>query len=99
VPRRCPVESRHKLLNLIEPVAEIAAQLGVSDHTICNWLSLGRIDRGQRVGVSTSESAAPGAGRRRIRELKTEIVVVKRAEELLKAQTNPRGGVRSLRRS
>ena len=35
MPRRCPVKFRHKLLNLIEsgkPVAEIAAQLGVSDH-------------------------------------------------------------------
>jgi len=39
VPRRCPVKFRHKVLNLIEsgkPVAEIAAQLGVSDHTVYN---------------------------------------------------------------
>ena len=51
MPRRYPVEFRRKVLDLIEagrPVAEIAAQLGVSDQTIYNWRNQDRIDRGLR---------------------------------------------------
>jgi transposase len=60
VPRRYPVEFRRKVLDLVEagkPVAEIAAQLGVSDQTIYNRRNQDHIDRGLRVGISTSESA------------------------------------------
>ncbi len=40
MPRKYPVEFRRRVLDLIEagrPVAEIAAQLGVSDQTIHDW--------------------------------------------------------------
>ncbi len=102
MPRRYPVEFRRKVLDLIEagkPVAEIAVQLGVSDQTIYNWRNQDRIDRGLRVGVSTVESAGLAAARKRIRELETELAVAKRANELLKAQSDPRGAGRSSRRS
>jgi len=102
VPRRYPVEFRRKVLDLIEagkPVAEIAVQLGVSDQTIYNWRKQDQIDRGQRAGMSTTESAELTAARKRIHELETELAVTKRANELLKAQTNPRGVGRSSRRS
>jgi transposase-like protein len=90
------------VLDLIEAgksVAEIAAQLGVSDQTIYNWRNQHQIDRGLRAGVSTSESAELAAARKRIRELETELAVTKRANELLKALSDPRGGGRSSRRS
>jgi len=51
VPRRYPVEFRRKVLDLIEagkPVAEIAAQLGVTAQTVCNWRNQDQIDRGLR---------------------------------------------------
>jgi transposase len=99
VPRRYAVEFRRKVLDLIEAgkPAEVAAQLGVSDQTIYNWRSQDQIDRG-RVGSSTSESAALTAAKKRIRELETELAVTKRANELLKAQTDPKGGGRSSRK-
>jgi transposase len=102
VPRRYPVGFRRKVLDLIEagrPVAEIAAQLGVSDQTIYNWRNQDQIDRGLRAGVSTSESVELAAARKRIRELETELAVTKRANELLKARSDPKGAGRSSRRS
>jgi transposase len=93
VPRRYPVEFRRKVLDLIEartPVAEIAAQLGVSDQTICNWRSQDRIDRGLRAVISTSESAERTAARKRIGELETASAVTKRANQLLTAQCDPK---------
>lgn len=102
MPRRYPVEFRRKVLDLIEagkPVSEIAVQLGVSDQTIYNWRNQERIDRGQRAGVSTTESAELAAARKRIRELETELAVTKRANELLKAQSDPKGAGRSSRKS
>jgi transposase len=102
VPRRYPVEFRRKVLDLIEagkPVAEVAEQLGVTAQTVYNWRNQDQIDRGVRVGTSTSESAELAAARKRIRELETELAVTKRANELLKAQSDPKGGGRSSRRS
>ena len=102
MPRRYPVVFRRKVLDLIEagkPVAEIAAQLGVSDQTIYKWRNQDQIDRGVRGGVSTSESAELAAARRRIRELETEMAVTKRANELLKTQSDPKGVGRSSPRS
>lgn len=102
MPRRYPVEFRRKVFDLIEAgkaVAEIADQLGVSDQTIYNWRNQDQIDRGQRSGVSMAESAELAAARTRIRELETELAVTKRANELLKAQTDPKGDGRSSPRS
>jgi len=102
VPRRYPVAFRRKVLDLIEAgksVAEVADQLGVSGQTIYTWRKQDEVDRGMRVGVSTSESAELTAARRRIRELETELAVTKRANELLKAQSDPKGGGRSSPRS
>jgi transposase-like protein len=90
------------VLDLIEagkPVVEVAAQLGVSDQTIYNWRRQDEIDRGLRAGLSTSESAELTAARKRIRELETELEATRRVNELLKAQTDPKGGGRSSRKS
>ena len=102
MPRRYPVEFRRKVLDLIEagrPVVEIAAQLGVSDQTIYNWRKQDRIDRGLAFGVTSAEAVELTAARKRIRELETELAVTKRANELLKAQTDPKGVGRSSPRS
>lgn len=102
MPRRYPVEFRRKVLDLIEagkPVVEIAVQLGVSDQTIYNWRNQDRIDRGLRAGVSTAESEQLAAARKRIRDLETELAVTRRANELLKAHSDPKGVGRSSRKS
>ena len=55
---------------------------------------MGGCVRGLASGVSTAESAELVAARRRIRELEAELAVTKRAFELLKEQTDPRGASR-----
>ena len=102
MPRRYPVEFRRKVLDLIEagkPVAEIAEQLGITAQTVYNWRNQDHVDRGIRAGLSTSESAELTAARKRIRELETELEVTRRANELLRAQSDPKGGGRSSRKS
>ena len=102
MPRRYPVAFRRKVLDLIgagQPVAEIAAQLGITAQTVYNWGNQDQIDRGLRVGVSTSESSELAAARKRIGELETELAVIRRANELLKAQSDPKGAGRSSPRS
>jgi hypothetical protein len=49
--------------------------------------------------MSTSESAELTAARKRIRELETELEVTRRTNEVLKAQSDPKGGGRSSRKS
>ena len=102
MPRSYPAEFRRKVLDLVEagrPVAEIAQQLGVTGQTIYNWRNQDLVDRGLRPGVSTAESVELAAARKRIRELETELAVTKRAFELLKEQTDPKGVSRSSPRS
>jgi len=98
LPRRYPVEFRRKVLDLVEagrPIAEVAGQLGVTAQTIYNWRNQDQIDRGLRPGVTSNESAELAAARKRIRALETELPVLARANELLKEQTDPKGGSRS----
>ena len=98
MPRSYPAEFRRKVLDLVEagkPVAEIAQQLGVTGQTIHNWRNQDPVDRGLRPGITTSESVELAAARKRIRELETELAVTKRAFELLKEQTDPKGASRS----
>ena len=102
MPRRYPNEFRRKVLDLVEagkPVVEIAEQLGVTCQTIYNWRNQDLIDRGLREETTTLESVELGEARRRIRELETELAVMKRANELLREQTDPKGGGRSSTRS
>ena len=66
MPRRYRVEFRRRVLDLIEagkPVAEIAAQLGMTAQTVYNWRNQDQVDRGIRGGMSTSESAELAAAR------------------------------------
>jgi transposase len=80
-------------------VAEVADQLGVTAQTIYNWRNQDQIDRGERPGVTTAESAELVAARKRIRQLETEVAVLSRANEALKELADPKGGSRSSPRS
>ena len=97
VPERSakPQVSAHDRIMGIHTVAEVAEQFDVTGQTIYNWRSRDLIDRGIEPGASTAESVAPAAARRRTREL--ELAVTRRALELLKEHTHPRGASRSSR--
>jgi len=86
------------LFDANKPVAEIAGQLGITAQTVYNRWNPDRVDRGFGSGTSRRESAELTAARKRIREVETALAVTKRANELLKAMSDPNGGGRSSRR-
>jgi transposase-like protein len=60
VARSYPPEFRRKVLDLIaagRPVAQIAADLDISDQTIYNWRRQHLIDTGQMPGFTSSDQA------------------------------------------
>jgi transposase-like protein len=92
--RGYPPEFRRRVVDLVEggrKVAEVAAELQISEQTIYTWRRQARIDAGIEAGVTTSENAELAAAKRRIRELETELAIHRRATELLKEQTDPKG--------
>ncbi len=95
--RGYPPEFRRRIVDLVEggrKVSEVAAEFEVSEQTIYTWRGQARIDAGLETGVTTSEQAELAAARRRIRELETELAIHRRATELLKENTDAKGGTR-----
>ena len=91
--RGYPAEFRRRVIDLVRSgrkVAEVAAELQISEQTIYNCLSQARIDAGVEAGVTTSEKAEISAAKRRIRELETRLTIHRRATQLLKQQTDPK---------
>ena len=94
--RGYPAEFRKRVLDLIASGRRVAdvRDLGVSDQTVYSWRHQERIDQGFEVGLTSTERAELFAARRRIRELETELAIHRKAAELLKANTSPKGGSR-----
>jgi len=95
--RGYPPEFRRRVVDLVEggrKVSEVAVELEVSEQTIYTWRRQARIDSGLEAGVTTAEQAELAAARRRIRELETELAIHRRATELLKEETRPKGRTR-----
>jgi len=95
--RGYPPEFRRRVVDLVEggrKVFDVVAELEMSEQTICTWRRQARIDAGLEAGVTTSELAELTAAKRRIRELETELAIHRRATELLKEKTSPKGRTR-----
>ncbi len=95
--RGYPPEFRRRIVDLVEggrKVAEVAVELEVSEQTIYSWRRQARIDAGLEAGVTTAELSELMAAKRRIRELETELAIHRRATELLKEKTSPKGRTR-----
>ena len=95
--RGYPPEFRRRVVDLVEggrKVAEIAVELEVSEQTIYVWRRQARIDAGLEAGVTTAELSELSAAKRRIQELETELAIHRRATELLKEKTSPKGRTR-----
>ena len=59
------------------------------------WLRQDEIDRGERAGSSTAESAELAKAKKRIRQLEEEVEILKRAAHLLgQERPHPRGSTR-----
>jgi transposase-like protein len=92
-----PAEFRRRVLELVASgrrIADVAADLGISEQTIYSWRRQDRIDEGLEAGLTTGERAELVAARKRIRELETELAVHRRATELLKERPDPKDASR-----
>jgi len=65
-----------------KPVREAVRELGISESCLHNWVKQDRIDRGGRAGLSSKEHADLVAAKRRIRQLETELEVLREASEI-----------------
>jgi transposase len=75
-------------------VAQVAADLDISDQTIYTWRRQELVDTGQLAGTTSADNAELIAARRRIAELEAELAIHRRAAELLKDTSAPKGATR-----
>jgi transposase len=93
-PRKYPAELRERAqrmvmearaedasLSLNQAVLRIGPRVGVNPDTLRGWFKQAQIDRGERAGVTSVESA-------RVRELERENRELKRANEILLAASS-----------
>jgi transposase-like protein len=95
--RGYPAEFRQRVLDLISAgrrVADVAHDLGISEQTVYSWRRQERMDQGIEPGLTSVERAELAAARRRIRELEAELAIHRKAAELLKGTTSPKGDPR-----
>jgi transposase len=100
MPKRYPSEFRRKVLDLVmsgRRVAQVAADLDISEQTIYTWRRQELIDTGQLPGTSSTDNAELVAARRRIAELEAEVAIHRRAVELLKESSTPKDVTRRSR--
>jgi transposase len=98
MPRAYPSEFRARAVALVragKQQRQTAEELGIHPITLSKWLRQDRIDRGEIEGVPSSESAELRAARRRIRELETELIIVRQAAKFLgEERPRPKGSSR-----
>jgi transposase-like protein len=98
MPRAYPAEFRQRAVSLVrsgQPVTTTAADLGITDTCLYNWVKQDRIDRGEIPGVTTRESRELRKARRRIGELETEVEILRRANAMLGSEARrPKGSTR-----
>ena len=88
-----PLEFRRQAIELIRsgtPVKQAAADLGVSEQTLRNWVRRGDIDAGRAEGLTTDEREELRRLRRENARLKQERDLLKRAAAFFAAETETR---------
>jgi transposase len=98
--RAYPTEFRRRVLDLLaagRKVIDLSRDLGVSEQTIYAWRQQERIDRGLVPGLTSIEREELAATKRRVRELEAEVLIHRRASELLAERSDPKGGSRRSR--
>ena len=83
MPRPHPPEFRKRAIELArlreKPIAQIAADLGISESCLRNWVHQADVDEGAKQGLSTDERAELVRLRRELRVKDMEIEILKRA--------------------
>jgi transposase len=95
MPRPYPPEFRARAIALVrsgKQVKHTACELEISAGCLHNWLKQDRIDHGELPGRTSVESVELRAARKRIRELETELAIVRQAEKFLgQDRPHPKG--------
>ncbi len=98
MPRPYPPEFRSRAIALVrsgKQIKQTAYELGISAGCLHEWLKQDRIDRGEIAGTATSESADLRAARKRIRELESELAIIRQASKFLaEDKPHPKGFTR-----
>jgi transposase len=98
VPRSYAPEFRRRVVERVRrggSVRVVATEIGVSEATVYRWRQQDRIDRGERPGLSSVERVELAQARRRIRELETELEIVRKASVLFaEGVVRPKGSTR-----
>jgi transposase-like protein len=98
MPRAYLTEFRQRAVALVrsgQSVAKTAADLEITQTALYNWLKQDRIDRGEIPGTTTLESRELRKAQRRIRELESEVEILRRANAMLGGNArHPKGFTR-----
>ena len=96
-PRGYPAEFRRHVIDLVEsgrPVAAVAAELVISDQSICTCRRQARIDAGLEPGMTTAEHGELVALRKRGRERRDRAGDPPPRDGAAEGGAGPRGGSR-----
>jgi transposase len=92
MPRPHPPEFRARAIALAreraKPIAQIAADIGISESCLRTWLSQADIDEGTREGLTTDERKELAALRRENRVLKMEKEILGKAAAFFANESN-----------
>ncbi|PRY07326.1 transposase-like protein [Kineococcus rhizosphaerae] len=98
MPRPFPVEFRARAVALVragKPVTTAAVKLGISTGALHKWVRQDQIDRGERDGLKSPESAELTQAKKRIRQLEAEVEILRQASHLLgEDRAHPKGFTR-----
>ncbi len=97
-----PAEFRRRIVELVEggwKLADASVEFDVSQQTIYTWRRSIRFDAGLEASVPNSDQTELSIAKRRIRELETELPIHRRATELLRKPSSPKGRTRRSRYS
>lgn len=92
-------EFRHRVVQRIRSghsVKKVAAEVGAAEATVFRWVAQDKVDRGERSGTSSRNRTELARAHRRIRELETELAIVKKASEFFNSldTIRPKGNSR-----
>ena len=77
------VSARFTSVELNEkPITTAAIELGISAAALHKWVRQDQVDRGERPGLTTTESAQLSKANKRIRQLEAEVEILRTAATL-----------------
>jgi transposase len=92
-------EFRHRVVQRVRSghsVKKVAAEVGAAEATVFRWVAQDKVDRGERPGTPSRERTQLARAHRRIRELETELAIVKKASDFFNSmdKLRPKGNSR-----